>query len=480
MFNSCFLRDTPAPLQLMRNFVQFIISFAYFGLGAAFADQATPNILFFLADDCSYRDLELYGGAAKTPHLNRLAKEGMLFSRCYQSAPMCSPTRHSLYTGLHPVKNGAYPNHARAYENVFSIPHYLKDKGYRVALAGKTHISPLPVFPFEYLKEFADPSDQEVNLVNGWRYPKVYKLLSETAQTKKPFCLFLCSNEPHGPYTKGDPTPYLNVKLSPQQIELHRDSYAKYLAEITYFDGQVGEVLRMVDQLNLRRDTLIFVATEQGSTFPFGKFTCYEIGVASGLIASWPGKIKANSKSDAIVEYVDVVPTILDVVGAAAPDDLDGRSFLPVLRGQKQTHKSYAYSLQTTLGVNGAQQPYGIRAVVDSRFRYIRNLFPENEFSIPLSRNLISETTSKTENDRLFAQRFFKRPKEELFDVIKDPYCQKNLAHNSQYKKDLDRLSKKLSRWMISQNDKGRITEQEAESRQAEWVKSRKKGSKTP
>ena len=93
---------------------------------------------------------------------------------------------------------------------------------------------------------------------------------------------------------------------------------------------------------------------------------------------------------------------------------------------------------------------------------------------------MINETNSKTENVRLFAQRFFKRPKEELFDVIKDPYCQKNLVRNSQYKKDLERLSKKLSRWMISQNDKGRTTEQEAESRQAEWVKSRKKGSKTP
>ena len=130
------------------------------------------------------------------------------------------------------------------------------------------------VFPFEYITEFADPPDREVEPVNGWRYPKVFQLLSESAKTKKPFCLFLSSNEPHGPYTKGDPAPYQNAKLTPQQIEIHRESYAKYLAEITYFDGQVGEVLRMVEQLNLRSNTLIFVATEQGSTFPFGKFTC--------------------------------------------------------------------------------------------------------------------------------------------------------------------------------------------------------------
>ena len=96
-----------------------------------------PNFVFILADDCSYRDLELYGGPARTPHINKLAQQGMKFNRCYLSAPMCSPTRHALYTGLYPVKNGAHPNHARAYENVKSIPHYLKQQNYRVALSGK-------------------------------------------------------------------------------------------------------------------------------------------------------------------------------------------------------------------------------------------------------------------------------------------------------------------------------------------------------
>ena len=447
-----------------------------FALCQVFAQQKSPNVLFFLADDCSYRDLELYGGAAKTPHLNELAKKGMVFNRCYQSAPMCSPTRHSLYTGLHPVRSGAYPNHARAYENVLSIPHYLQDKGYRVALAGKTHIAPQQVFPFEYITEFADPSDREVEPVNGWRYPKVFQLLSESAKTKKPFCLFLCSNEPHGPYTKGDPAPYRNAKLTPQQIEIHRESYAKYLAEITYFDGQVGEVLRMVEQLNLQSNTLIFVATEQGSTFPFGKFTCYEIGVASGLVVSWSGRVKANTKSDAIIEYVDVVPTILDAAGGPTPNGLDGRSFLPVLNGSKRTHKNYAYSLQTTLGVKGAQQPYGIRTVVDSRLRYIRNLFPENDFSIPASRNLTKDTAQGSLDEQFFSQRYSTRPKEELFDVINDPYCQSNLVENPEYRADLNRLSNNLTRWMISQNDLGRETENAAEGRQADWVKSKKQG----
>ena len=102
--------------------------------------RTPPNILFFLADDCSYLDLELYGGPAKTPHINKLAASGMTFNRCYQAASMCSPTRHCLYTGLYPVRSGAYPNHARAYENVRSIAHYLSQGGYRVGVAGKSKI----------------------------------------------------------------------------------------------------------------------------------------------------------------------------------------------------------------------------------------------------------------------------------------------------------------------------------------------------
>jgi len=308
-----------------------------------------------------------------------------------------------------------------------------------------------------------------VKEVNGWRYPQIYKLLKESTGPGKPICLFLCSNEPHGPYTKGDPKPYRDVSLSPQQLEHHRDSYAKYLAEITYFDGQVGEVMRMLDSLNLRENTLVFVASEQGSSYPFGKWTCYEVGVASGLVVSWPGEIKPDSKTDAIVEYVDVVPTMLEAAGAEVPESLDGRSFLPVLKGTENRHKKYAYSLQTTVGVNGAKQPYGIRSVVNEKFRLVLNLFPENEFSIPTSRRLTEETSAMGDSEKLFARRFAKRPKWELFEVAKDPYCLNNLAADTKYDSQRNLLSNALEEWMLSQNDQGRQTELAAEGRQAEW-----------
>ena len=108
------------------------------------------NVLFIMADDCTFSDLGIYGGQAQTPHLSGLVKEGMLFRRCFQSAPMCSPTRHSLYTGLYPVRSGAHPNHTFVREGVRSVAHYFKEAGYRVALSGKSHVNPRKAFPFEY------------------------------------------------------------------------------------------------------------------------------------------------------------------------------------------------------------------------------------------------------------------------------------------------------------------------------------------
>tara|TARA_B100000212_G_scaffold340305_1_gene320591 strand:- start:222 stop:1673 length:1452 start_codon:yes stop_codon:yes gene_type:complete len=464
-------RDRNSPLPLF-----FFIS----SLLCAFAPaQAKPNFVFILADDCTYLDMEVYGGPAKTPHLLELARKGITFSRCYQSAAMCSPTRHALYTGIHPVRNGAHPNHARAYENIRSIPHFLSKENYRVVLAGKRHIEPESVFPFEYLDEFADPTDREVPKVNGWRYPKVHQVMQDSLSANRPFCLFLCSNEPHGPYTKGDPSPYRQAPLSPQQLDFHRSSFAKYLAEITYFDGQVGEIAQMLNRLDLTQNTLLMVASEQGSSFPFGKWTCYEMGVASGLVASWPGVIQPGTKTDAIIEYVDVVPTFLDAAGIPQIKGFDGRSFLPLLQGKTREHKQYAFSIQTTVGVNGVRQPYGIRSVVNQRFRYILNLFPENEFSIPASRNLRSAVMDLGQTERDFANRYLKRPREELFDISKDPYCQQNLAGDPAFHAQQESLGNALQIWMTSQHDLGRQTELEAESRHNRWKSAQRKAEKT-
>lgn len=155
--------------------------------------HAKPNLVFIIADDMTHRELGCYGGQAHTPNIDSLATQGMRFERCFQAASMCSATRHNIYTGLYPVKSGAYPNHTFAKDGTKSIAHYLQELGYRVALSGKTHIGPKEVFPFEYSGKKNNPDMDAVDA-----------LMSESAASETPFCLFACSNEPHSPWDKGD------------------------------------------------------------------------------------------------------------------------------------------------------------------------------------------------------------------------------------------------------------------------------------
>ena len=111
-----------------------------------------PNVMLVIGDDMTWRDCEPYGNReVKTPNMTRLAREGMCFDAMFTATAMCAPTRQQLYTGMFPVRNGAYPNHSRVYDGVKSLVHYLRDLDYRVGLIGKTHFNPPESYPFEFI-----------------------------------------------------------------------------------------------------------------------------------------------------------------------------------------------------------------------------------------------------------------------------------------------------------------------------------------
>jgi len=462
----------------MRSSLVYLTLLFVLGWHAKAADQ--PNIVFILADDCTYLDMEVYGGQARTPHLNQLAKEGMQFSRCFQTAPMCSPTRHNLYTGIYPIKSGAWPNHTQVYPGTKSIAHYLKTAGYRVALSGKTHIGPPESFPFEYSGEFRIANPDQPN-----PYPGIDELLSTAKDTDTPFCLFACSNEPHTPYTRGNSAAYPpeTLLLPPSFVDTPetRLQYSKYLAEITYFDDQCGALLQLLDKHELRSNTLVMVASEQGSGFPFAKWTCYELGLTSGLIARWPGKITVGSQSDALVEYCDVTPTFLAAAGLATPSSIDGNSFLPVLLGTASEHRNYTFGLHTTRGIINGSSTYGVRSCGTKTFRYIRNLTPNIRFKNVVTRkggdkadfwsSWVDRAESGNRSAQTLVHRYQYRPAEELYDVVQDPHCLNNLIAEPQHSETIKELSQELDQWMQSQGDQGAETEALANTRSNNFIK---------
>lgn len=443
---------------------------------------AQPNLLLIIADDCTYRDMEVYGGQGKTPHLNKLAGEGMKFTHCFQAAPMCSPTRHCLYTGIYPVKSGAYPNHTMAYEWVKSIATYLNEAGYTTHLSGKTHISPKSVFPFEYSGKDNNPD------------PTVFaQVVKSAAEAKKPFLFIATSNEPHTPWNKGDPSQYPPALLTLPPVLADspdtREGFSKYLAEITYFDSQVGELISLLDQSGQRDNTLVIVLSEQGNSFPFAKWTCYDAGLQSACIARWPGKVKPASVSDVLVEYVDVTPTFLEAAGVTRPEVMDGRSFLPVLKGEATTHKTHVFGLQTTRGIHGGSDHYGIRSVRDSRYRYILNLTPEGTFqnaatSDPTFKTWQTMAASGDAHAKRLVHDYQQRSAEELYDCEADPWNRTNLIADNKLSAVRDDLRAKLDSWMKQQGDEGQATEMKAIERMPRGAKSpesakkKKKGKK--
>jgi uncharacterized sulfatase len=449
-------------------------------LGTCLGARSKPNFVFIIADDASHFDVGCYGGQAYTPHMDALAEQGMRFTQCFQSSPTCSPTRHNIYTGQYPFKTGAYPNHTFAMPGTKSIVHYLKPLGYRIALSGKTHIMPKEVFPFEYLSKGSNPD-----------FEAVETFIADCESDDTPFCLFLTSNEPHAPWDKGDASRY-----SADEVELPytfvdtpetRDAMTRYLAEITYFDGQVGQALGLLDKYMLADNTMFIATTEQGSSLPFAKWTLYDAGLHTGFIVRWPGKVKAGAECDSLIEYSDVVPTFVEAAGGTPDPILDGKSLIPLLKQKTTDHKEYIFSQATTRGIINAPEYFGIRSIRSQNFKYIWNFTPEIRYENVVT---IREDTKWGESqvfnswkrvaktDPVAAEkvrRYHYRPGEELYAVKHDPNEWRNLADIPEYAEIKAQLRAELLKWMKHTGDKGQQSELEADLHSAKMLNEKNK-----
>nr|WP_246146860.1 sulfatase [Rubripirellula lacrimiformis] len=421
--------------------------------------ESPPNIVFVIADDCTFRDLGCYGGQAHTPFIDQLATEGVRFTRCFQAAPMCSPTRHNIYTGQYPVKSGAYPNHTHVDPGTPSVVQYLKPLGYRVAHSGKSHVSPASVFSWDELPGNKNPD-----------FDKVDDFVRQCKQDESPFCLLLCSNEPHTPWDKGDPSRYPvdQIQLPPYFVDTPetRQGMARYLAEITYFDTQVGQTIELLDRHDLSENTLLVVVSEQGSSMPFAKWTCYDNGLQSGCIVRWPGRVEPGSTNPAMIEYVDFLPTFIEAAGGHPAPILDGQSLLSVFAG-KQEHKQFVFGEMTTRGINDGSDHFGIRSVRSETHKYIWNFSPEIEFrnactTSPEFRSWVAKAKTGDADAIAKVQRYQHRPEIELYDVVADPLELTNLADHSGYDEIKAELRQQLDQWMKHCGDQGMQTEMDA------------------
>lgn len=439
------------------------------------AENRRPNFLIMIADDLNLHDLGCTGNSdVKTPNIDRLAGGSMRLRAMYTPAPTCSPCRHALYTGLFPIRSGAYPNHTRVYDGVSSIFTYLKAAGYRVGLQGKTHVGPAKSFPWEYLDKDPDNAAAFARFINR--------------DKSQPWLAVLASHDPHSPWTRGPKDLYKPdaLKIPPYLHDnaVTRKNLADYYAEITQLDTQVGACLKAVEESGQTDYTLVLFLSEQGSSFPYGgKWSLYENGTRIAAFARWPGRIKPGSSSNALMEYVDVTPTFLEAAGidpatidtgcadTTGRRGFDGRSFLDVLLGKTDKLRDYVFAQHTTVGIIGYKEPYPMRSVCDGRYKLVRNLAPENTYWINgiHGTDVFKSWERDAQNDPKLAERvkwLSHRTGEELYDLSADPYDMRNLASDPKYADVKSRLARELDAWMTQQGDKGMETELKAKSRQ--------------
>ncbi|MCA9271291.1 MAG: sulfatase [Planctomycetales bacterium] len=427
-----------------------------------------PNVLIIMADDCTHSDLAVYGGKnARTPHIDALAKQSLVFNRAYLCEAMCQPCRAELYSGQFPLRNGCAWNHSASRPTTTSMPQHLGRIGYRVGLAGKVHVKPDRAFPFEPIDGF------DSSCVRNPTQPHSVTALAKffARDPSEPFCAVVALVEPHVPWVMGDASKYppAKIQLPPNLADTPRmrQDYAHYLAEITYMDGQVGEILAALDASGQADQTLVLFSSEQGAQLPGCKWTNWDTGVHTALIARWPGHVAAGARTDAIVQYADVLPTLLDAAGGGlSAERLDGESFLPVLLGKKQTHRRYAYGVHNNVPEGPA---YPIRTITNGEFRYIRNLAPDEIYIEKHLMGLIGggglnnpywpTWVAAAESDPATYQlvkRYIRRPAEQLYHTASDPFELQNLADDPQHAAIKAELSAELDRWLASQGDPGK------------------------
>lgn len=459
------------------------------GISVSAGGSAKPNIVIFIADDLTWHDVAALGGPTnvKTPHLDRLAREGIKFTGFYSPASVCSPSRQALLTGLYPVRSGAYPNHARLNDGVRTLPHYLKPLGYRTASLGKRHYDPLDAYPFDVLNLMQSPQEEASTDDEGDFDVAVLERFIK-ADPGRPFCAYLATHEPHGPWNKGDPSAFdpAKIKLPPYLADTPetRKALVAYYAEVALVDQQVGSVMQVLEKTGNAANTLFLFVSEQGSGVPHSKWTLYDPGIRVAAIARWPGKITAGTASGALMQYVDVLPTLIAAAGGdptqadtGCPDTLgytgfDGRSFLGVLLGQTDQLRDVVFAQHTTRGIKQGSEAYASRAVSDGRWKLIVNLHADQTFSNIIVNDPILKSWRRAgeQGDAFAAQqaaRYTHRPSLELYDLRTDPWELTNVADQTANDAIVKRLRAQLDAWMKQQGDEGDATERAATDHQA-------------
>jgi len=421
-----------------------------------------PNIVLFITHDQG-QFLGCYNTPAtpnslQTPNLDRLAKDGIRFTNYFCTAPQCSPSRGSIQTSLYPHQNGLMGLVNRGWSlpsNNKTIPMYLRESGYSTHLIGLQHEArDVNTLGYDTVSKRMKDYRYDTNRL----FSEYESFLENHRNDEKPFYLNIGTIEIHRPFVIwSQANDNYSVKVPPflPDNDKVRKDLSLFYGIINPVDEAIGKIIEVLERTGLREKTLFIYTTDHGSPFPRAKCTLYDPGIKTLLIMNCPNQylFKGGKVLDQMISNIDLLPTLLDFIGAEIPENIEGKSFLPVLKDPTVLFRSEIF---TEKNFHEIYDP--LRSVRTKEFKYIRNFEPsEYLYQIPL--DIERGLSGQGLKDKIK----MKRANEELYDLKNDPNEDTNLINNPAYKAILIGLRQALTNWMKKTNDpllKGKIKDE--------------------
>ena len=414
-----------------------------------------PNILFMISHDTG-RKLQSYGYKVETPELTKLSGEGIQFNQAFCVAPQCSPSRGSILTGLYPHNNGLLGlahlgfciNHKHT-----TLPKELQKNGYETTLIGLSHetINEAPPIEKRIFSSTYDLGYDHFVDVPGDRAPQiateVANFFHRQKDNEKPFYLNVGFFETHRSFDEyrpyADDVSEVEVFDFLPDAKKIREDIALYNGSAKVLDAAIGKINTTLKETGLDKNTIIIYTTDHGVDFPKAKGALKNAGLETALIIVLPESGQKNVKCDALVCNVDLLPTILDLIEAEIPDQLDGKSFAKLLISS--VDEEIRESIFTELTWHDRYHP--MRSIRTKEFSYVRNFEDGPKIYMPIDAHM------SPSGEEVRDECYLPNTEEELYDLRKDPKEEQNVIEHPDYQEIAFNLREKVAKWMSDTDD---------------------------
>lgn len=450
-----------------------------------------PNILFIIADDASRDSMGVYGSEyVETPGFDSIARNGVLFTEAYNCNPKCAPARACLLTGRYSWQLEEACNHNPTLSSKWLFyPYLLEDDGYFVGYTGKGW-GPGQWNGADASRdlEAKNPAGNPFNTIkteppykgmSDTDYAANFEAFLEEKPDDAPFCFWLGTKEPHRGYgldnwkLDGRDLSEVTVPAYFPDNETIRGDLADYAIEVEWFDTHILRALEHLEKHGQLENTLIIATSDHGMPFPRVKGQVYDDGFHIPFAARWDAAIKPGRTVTDFITFPDLGPTLMEIAGLEAPGQMTGSSFVKQLLSE-ESGRIDADRDHTLLGkerhdigrTDGdlLSVSYPVRAIRNDEFLYVKNFKPRRwpvgnpeydymNCDASPTKTVLMELSPASEDYRFHEMAFGKRSREELYDMINDPDCVKNLAEDPEYAETKKALWKQLKAGLIAQED---------------------------